>query len=241
MDCDDSDTTWPNAEQAQYDAALLCMECKTMLRILQTFTSVEGAYEGHPALAQSIFSVLNTYYNLDFMLIVPEGVVSTCKAYYEGVCLVQYAPETGRWTAGMRDVPWSSLTLQIDVDGVVSDFRPYFERFLRYYDEHYHESDFVPWYVIDTWFYACAAMFGDAWYNVRHVIDPNTVDYFLSPYTYDLIKGYELEPQITCTYDLNNEWIGHRFHFPIIFPCHTTQMDVELFHTEFSGKFILLS
>ena len=112
-------------------------------------------------------------------------MVSTCKTYYEGVCLVQYAPETGRWTAGMRDGPWSTLVMQTDVDCMLSDFRPYFEGFLCYHDEHFHNSDHVRWYVIDTWFQAQVVVIGEDMYNVRHVVDPNTVDYYLSIYIYD--------------------------------------------------------
>jgi hypothetical protein len=37
VDCRDSDPIWPNSDRTRFDAALLCMECKTMLHVLKDF------------------------------------------------------------------------------------------------------------------------------------------------------------------------------------------------------------
>ena len=110
--------------------------------------------DGDPILAQAIMAWLRRYFNIDFIIITPEGMAATTDVVTMDCCAIQWLPRERTWTAFTRSGPVSTLRRVKDFEGNPAEFEPQFERFLRFHELSSKKPKDIPdWATIDnlTW------------------------------------------------------------------------------------------
>ena len=110
--------------------------------------------DGDPILAQAIMAWLRRYFNIEFILITPEGMAATTDVVTMNCCAIQWLPRERTWRAHTRAGPVSRLRRVKDFEGNPADFELQFERFLRFHELSGKNHREIPdWATIDnlTW------------------------------------------------------------------------------------------
>lgn len=242
-----SSSSMTQKERDVFFASQLSMEAKVMYRTLKSWTSEEGAFEGDVATAQAIFMALKTYYDLDFVLITPTGMVSTREILQPDTCVVQFLPDTREWRAIKRNGPRSRLERLVRVEGRETEFRPYFEKYLIFYRDRYSNFIFpnvsqlpwtkrVPWHKIDDYFVDEAER--QVWAGIsdcRNDFNPLIDNYWFSPYLEDIIQCYGHHDVISnVTRDF--AWSHNRMTHCLFFQEHPEEISRVLSYHFYRGK-----
>jgi hypothetical protein len=203
--------------------AQLAVEAETMKRLLQGWSSCEGAREGDIATAQAIFCCLKMAYGLDFVLITPTSTMATVETVGPDTCVILFVPETREWISCQRGGPRAAhLTRHLARNREVEEpLAPYFDRFMIYYRGNFqHDLDpncfypmwkiKVPWDEIDEYYRSDERPDGASVYNARIPFEPHKCQYWLSPYVRDIIDVYTLGNRIRYHMDRDYSWIDRR-------------------------------